>query len=667
MNTTEKFALNVLVAVGGSVLLTVRPSIAQGSGELQRLQPSTLGVPQTGNVNVSGTQLAGQFAGSGSGVRNLSAESISSGTVSSNLFSLLVSKLSANQNISGRWEFTNPGNSFTGFGGSLSFLDASNVSGGTLSIGRMSANVLQTGGSQAIGGAKSFSNPANLFSGNGAGLTNIPWTGLVTPLFAQLGTVNTWTAPNQFTNIANSFSGNGFDITGVQWINVSLTPSFFAENRDWGGINTFTSANNTFVGRGDGLSALNAANFGSGTLRDSRLSSNVARLSQVNMWTSPLAYTQGVTLNGWVSIADSSALEFPLEVKGAGVDKVRVGSTSGLDHTIGAVLQQLSFSSAQSSSTIVFGDAYPVVNERARLQSTGLLVSQKTTTQGAKIDDTNGANGSVMLGSSSGLGSWGKVGSDRLASNGFSMSRVTGGAFSAAVDLIGSANKDITLSKGDGTATLLLGASSITESGRILVNGFNGSANSVLSSVSGNGNYGAISVNDESGADVASMLYVWNGNGYYNAVVQADIKNFSVPDPRDPEYNLVYAAMEGPEAAVYERGSAQLANGVASIQLPEHFRLLASLETMTVQLTATGATRGLFATKTNGQIIVRELRGGNSNVTFDWEVKAVRKGYEDYQVVRPWDEALPSGNKANQWKARLQSIELKRDRSTKRP
>jgi hypothetical protein len=38
------------------------------------------------------------------------------------------------------------------------------------------------------------------------------------------------------------------------------------------------------------------------------------------------------------------------------------------------------------------------------------------------------------------------------------------------------------------------------------------------------------------------------------------------------------------------------------------------------------------AEKTATGFTVRELRGGASNATFDWEVAAKRKGYEDVRL-----------------------------------
>ena len=35
------------------------------------------------------------------------------------------------------------------------------------------------------------------------------------------------------------------------------------------------------------------------------------------------------------------------------------------------------------------------------------------------------------------------------------------------------------------------------------------------------------------------------------------------------------------------------------------------------------------------RIIVRELSNGKSDYDFDWEAKCIRKGYEDYQAIRP--------------------------------
>ncbi|MCW5935213.1 MAG: hypothetical protein KIT45_13090 [Fimbriimonadia bacterium] len=145
-----------------------------------------------------------------------------------------------------------------------------------------------------------------------------------------------------------------------------------------------------------------------------------------------------------------------------------------------------------------------------------------------------------------------------------------------------------------------------------------------------------------------------------DGVVSGDRKSFREVNPDDPTTDIWYVSLEGPEAAMYVRGTATLVNGRAVIALPAHFRSLASEKGMTVQLTPLSAeSKGLAAVRKslNGVEVV-ELASGSGNYEFDWEVKAVRKKYEEYQVVLPWDEYMPSGEDRDRaWKERLQAIQ----------
>ena len=138
---------------------------------------------------------------------------------------------------------------------------------------------------------------------------------------------------------------------------------------------------------------------------------------------------------------------------------------------------------------------------------------------------------------------------------------------------------------------------------------------------------------DAAGNAKAYMVVDGDGTGW----VVADIKSFRVAHPDKPDTDIVYAAIEGPEAAAYVRGSAHLSNGEAVIDLPEHFTSVASREGLTVQLTPNSATSlGLAVEeKSIERIIVRELSNGKGDYDFDWEAKCVRKGHEDYQPIRP--------------------------------
>ncbi len=93
---------------------------------------------------------------------------------------------------------------------------------------------------------------------------------------------------------------------------------------------------------------------------------------------------------------------------------------------------------------------------------------------------------------------------------------------------------------------------------------------------------------------------------------------------------------ESTEVYFFERGQGQLVRGEVTIELDDVY-----LETVTVserhpllvQVTLTADCNGVFiAEKTATSFTVRELSGGTSNATFDWEVAAKRKGYEDERL-----------------------------------
>jgi len=113
-------------------------------------------------------------------------------------------------------------------------------------------------------------------------------------------------------------------------------------------------------------------------------------------------------------------------------------------------------------------------------------------------------------------------------------------------------------------------------------------------------------------------------------------KQFVIEHPLDPNKEIHYVSLEGPEAAVFARGTARLINGEANIKLPDHFSLVANDQGLTVHLTPlSAASEGLaVVSKSTAAIGVRELRNGTGTYEFDYIVHAVRKGYEDFQVVR---------------------------------
>jgi len=117
-------------------------------------------------------------------------------------------------------------------------------------------------------------------------------------------------------------------------------------------------------------------------------------------------------------------------------------------------------------------------------------------------------------------------------------------------------------------------------------------------------------------------------------------KHFVIDHPLDPENrSLNHVCIEGPEAAVYYRGSGRLVGGHAEVELPEYFEALTRVEDRTVMLTAVCDDDEPVAVLAasplrHGRFTVRAADGTNPRQRFHWEVKAVRADV-DRLVVEP--------------------------------
>ena len=126
-------------------------------------------------------------------------------------------------------------------------------------------------------------------------------------------------------------------------------------------------------------------------------------------------------------------------------------------------------------------------------------------------------------------------------------------------------------------------------------------------------------------------------NGYFYAHfieaigISATQKQFVIDHPLKPGKKLVHACIEGPEIAVYYRGSGKLIDGRAGIELPEYFDALTRDDTATVQLTARGKRPFLLSYDDFNEksfVAYASVPEGE----FDWEVRAVRADVELLQV-----------------------------------
>jgi len=97
------------------------------------------------------------------------------------------------------------------------------------------------------------------------------------------------------------------------------------------------------------------------------------------------------------------------------------------------------------------------------------------------------------------------------------------------------------------------------------------------------------------------------------------------------------------------RGTAQLEDGNVTIEIPEHFRLVAAEKGVQVQVTPAEDCNGLFvANKSRERIEVKELMGGKHNAKFDYLVTAIRSGFEEHQVIAENKRFKPGENETAQ-------------------
>jgi hypothetical protein len=117
-------------------------------------------------------------------------------------------------------------------------------------------------------------------------------------------------------------------------------------------------------------------------------------------------------------------------------------------------------------------------------------------------------------------------------------------------------------------------------------------------------------------------------------------KNFLEPHPTDASKEIRYASLEGPEAGTYFRGSGHTVNGMATIDVPESFRMVTAETGLTVAVTATGELAQIAAiSKSLDKIVIQSSK----DVAFDYMVNGVRKAFQDFQAIAQNDDFIPQG------------------------
>ena len=266
------------------------------------------------------------IAGNGSGLNSLNAASLNAGTIADVRLSSNVALLNRTQIFSGTNAFTNGANSFTGDGAGLTSLNSSSLSSGTVSDARLSGNVARLNGvNQIFTGPVSFTHISNIFSGtfagNASGVSNVPLagidpkSGILPPSLVLTSSVVLFAPP--FKVIAVDLNADGHDdlVTADSFAD---TVSALTNNTKGGFVLASSSA--TF---GESPSSLAAADMNG----DGRTDVVVANFYGTTISVLTNNGSAGFALYGSFAGGTRPLSAFPLDVNGDGkLDVVHVDS-----------------------------------------------------------------------------------------------------------------------------------------------------------------------------------------------------------------------------------------------------------------------------------------------------------------------------------------------------
>lgn len=121
-------------------------------------------------------------------------------------------------------------------------------------------------------------------------------------------------------------------------------------------------------------------------------------------------------------------------------------------------------------------------------------------------------------------------------------------------------------------------------------------------------------------------------------------KMFVEPHPTDATKVIRYVSLEGPEAGTYFRGRAKFQRGLATIKVPESFRMVSDPEGLSIQVTPIGSMASVAVLRIDLDEIVVQ---GSRDVEFFYTVNGVRPGFKDFEAVGEGQEFVP---KSADWK-----------------
>jgi hypothetical protein len=120
-----------------------------------------------------------------------------------------------------------------------------------------------------------------------------------------------------------------------------------------------------------------------------------------------------------------------------------------------------------------------------------------------------------------------------------------------------------------------------------------------------------------------------------NNIAKGGTVSFTEPHATDASKKVIYVALEGNEAGTYFRGRGRFQNGIATINVPEDFRMVTQPQGLTIQVTPIGEMASVAVVSIGlDRIVVR----GSRNVEFFYTVNGIRHGYGEFNPIAENDK-----------------------------
>lgn len=131
------------------------------------------------------------------------------------------------------------------------------------------------------------------------------------------------------------------------------------------------------------------------------------------------------------------------------------------------------------------------------------------------------------------------------------------------------------------------------------------------------------------------------GVRFFNGLSGTGTKSFIEPHPTDGSKMIQYVSIEGPEAGVYFRGRGRSSHGLAIIEVPDYFRMVATEEGLSIHVTPIGDFAQVAVLQMGLDAITLKT---NRDVEFFYTVNSVRKAYPKWDPIQDADAAfIPAG------------------------